>query len=147
MEELTLRGVTQYYAFVEEKDKLPCLNSLFSKVSPSILFSLISYKSTNPLFSAIPPTEWNSSPNGSQNAATHVSTPMPKCYKPIAIESFTTSVKASAATSSAQTSSLVESTFKQSTLSSISIFQRTQRRTSTELVEVEGLDIWVWPLI
>jgi hypothetical protein len=36
MEELTLRGVTQYYAFVEEKDKLPCLNSLFSKVRPIV---------------------------------------------------------------------------------------------------------------
>ncbi len=32
MDELTLRGVTQYYAFVEEKEKLHCLNTLFSKV-------------------------------------------------------------------------------------------------------------------
>lgn len=40
MEELTLRGVTQYYAFVEEKDKLPCLNSLFSKVRVPFFLAL-----------------------------------------------------------------------------------------------------------
>lgn len=34
MDELTLRGVTQYYAFVEERQKVHCLNTLFSKVSP-----------------------------------------------------------------------------------------------------------------
>ena len=34
MEELTLRGVTQYYAYVEERQKVHCLNTLFSKVSP-----------------------------------------------------------------------------------------------------------------
>lgn len=33
MDELTLRGVTQYYAFVEERQKVHCLNTLFSKVS------------------------------------------------------------------------------------------------------------------
>lgn len=32
MEELTLKGVTQYYAFVQEKQKVHCLNTLFSKV-------------------------------------------------------------------------------------------------------------------
>ena len=32
MEELTLKGVTQYYAYVEEKHKLHCLNTLFLKV-------------------------------------------------------------------------------------------------------------------
>lgn len=32
MEELTLRGITQYYAFVEERQKVHCLNTLFSKV-------------------------------------------------------------------------------------------------------------------
>lgn len=32
MDELTLRGVTQYYAFLEEKQKVHCLNTLFSKV-------------------------------------------------------------------------------------------------------------------
>jgi ATP-dependent RNA helicase DDX6/DHH1 len=35
MDELTLRGVTQYYAFVEERQKVHCLNTLFAKVSPS----------------------------------------------------------------------------------------------------------------
>ena len=35
MDELTLKGITQYYAFVEEKQKVHCLNTLFSKVSAS----------------------------------------------------------------------------------------------------------------
>jgi hypothetical protein len=40
MEELTLRGVTQFYAFVEERQKVHCLNTLFSKLSinQSIIF-------------------------------------------------------------------------------------------------------------
>jgi len=32
MEELTLKGVTQYYVYLEEKFKVHCLNLLFSKV-------------------------------------------------------------------------------------------------------------------
>lgn len=35
MDELTLRGVTQYYAYVEERQKVHCLNTLFSKVCPN----------------------------------------------------------------------------------------------------------------
>lgn len=31
MTELTLKGITQYYAYIEEKQKLHCLNTLFSK--------------------------------------------------------------------------------------------------------------------
>jgi ATP-dependent RNA helicase DDX6/DHH1 len=40
MDELTLKGITQYYAFVEEKQKLHCLNTLFSKlnINQSIIF-------------------------------------------------------------------------------------------------------------
>jgi len=40
MEELTLKGVTQYYAYVEEKKKVHCLNTLFSKlqINQSIIF-------------------------------------------------------------------------------------------------------------
>lgn len=40
MEELTLKGITQYYAFVEEKQKLHCLKTLFSKlqINQSIIF-------------------------------------------------------------------------------------------------------------
>ena len=40
MEELTLKGITQYYAFVEEKQKVHCLNTLFAKLSinQSIIF-------------------------------------------------------------------------------------------------------------
>ena len=32
MDELTLKGISQYYAFVEERQKVHCLNTLFSKV-------------------------------------------------------------------------------------------------------------------
>jgi ATP-dependent RNA helicase DDX6/DHH1 len=35
MDELTLKGVTQYYAFMEERQKVHCLNTLFSKVNPN----------------------------------------------------------------------------------------------------------------
>lgn len=40
MEDLTLRGVTQYYAYVQEKQKVHCLNTLFSKlhINQSIIF-------------------------------------------------------------------------------------------------------------
>lgn len=40
MEELTLRGISQYYAFVQENQKVHCLNTLFSKLSinQSIIF-------------------------------------------------------------------------------------------------------------
>ena len=41
MEELTLKGVTQYYAFVEERQKVHCLNTLFAKVRSKILPLLI----------------------------------------------------------------------------------------------------------
>ncbi|KAG6877759.1 DExD/H-box ATP-dependent RNA helicase dhh1 [Termitomyces sp. T32_za158] len=38
MDELTLRGVTQYYAYVEEKQKVHCLNTLFSKACLAYCF-------------------------------------------------------------------------------------------------------------
>jgi ATP-dependent RNA helicase DDX6/DHH1 len=40
MEELTLKGLTQYYAYVEEKQKVHCLNTLFTKlrINQSIIF-------------------------------------------------------------------------------------------------------------
>ncbi len=41
MDELTLKGVTQYYAFVTEKQKVHCLNTLFAsklQVNQSIIF-------------------------------------------------------------------------------------------------------------
>ncbi|KAG1457022.1 hypothetical protein G6F56_006703 [Rhizopus delemar] len=51
MDELTLRGVTQYYAYVEEKQKVHCLNTLFSKVGSQkrlqINQSIIFCNSTN----------------------------------------------------------------------------------------------------
>jgi hypothetical protein len=39
MDELTLRGVTQYYAFLEERQKVHCLNTLFSKVRHVIIYN------------------------------------------------------------------------------------------------------------
>lgn len=39
MEELTLKGITQFYAYVTERQKVHCLNTLFSRVTHS--FSLI----------------------------------------------------------------------------------------------------------
>merc|ERR1719331_2436186 len=40
MDELTLKGVTQFYAFVEERQKVHCLNTLFTKleINQSIIF-------------------------------------------------------------------------------------------------------------
>ena len=40
MEELTLKGITQFYAYVEERAKVHCLNTLFSKlqINQSIIF-------------------------------------------------------------------------------------------------------------
>jgi ATP-dependent RNA helicase DDX6/DHH1 len=40
MEELTLKGVTQYYAFVEERQKVACMYALFSKlqINQSMIF-------------------------------------------------------------------------------------------------------------
>tara|TARA_B110000305_G_C19304652_1_gene570944 strand:- start:493 stop:702 length:210 start_codon:yes stop_codon:yes gene_type:complete len=40
MDELTLRGISQFYAFVNERQKVHCLNTLFSKleINQSIIF-------------------------------------------------------------------------------------------------------------
>jgi ATP-dependent RNA helicase DDX6/DHH1 len=40
MKELTLKGLTQFYAYIEEKQKVHCLNSLFGKlkINQSIIF-------------------------------------------------------------------------------------------------------------
>nr|XP_016490312.1 PREDICTED: DEAD-box ATP-dependent RNA helicase 8-like [Nicotiana tabacum] len=40
MDELTLKGITQFYAFVEERQKVHCLSTLFSKlqINQSIIF-------------------------------------------------------------------------------------------------------------
>jgi len=40
MEELTLKGITQFYAYVKEKQKVHCLNTLFIKlqINQSIIF-------------------------------------------------------------------------------------------------------------
>lgn len=41
MDELTLKGITQHYAFVEERQKVHCLNTLFSKVQ--LVITLLVY--------------------------------------------------------------------------------------------------------
>lgn len=41
MDELTLKGITQFYAFVEERQKVHCLNTLFSKVL--LIYTYISF--------------------------------------------------------------------------------------------------------
>jgi ATP-dependent RNA helicase DDX6/DHH1 len=44
MDELTLRGVTQYYAYVEERQKVHCLNTLFSKVLTRSRYPILNFK-------------------------------------------------------------------------------------------------------
>jgi len=95
MDELTLKGVTQYYAFVEERQKVHCLNTLFSKVDPSLSCSrsllMISYKSISLSSSATRQAESNFSQRRLRIADTRVSIPTPRCSKPIEIEYSTTS--------------------------------------------------------
>ena len=40
MDDLTLKGITQYYAFVQERQKVHCLNTLFTKldINQSVIF-------------------------------------------------------------------------------------------------------------
>jgi hypothetical protein len=99
MDELTLLGVTQYYAFVEERQKVHCLNTLFSKVTFPCCFldpsfdlcdHLRSCKSTNQSSSAIRHSASNSSRRRSPNSATLASTHTPRCCSRIAIAFFTT---------------------------------------------------------
>ncbi len=94
MDELTLLGVTQYYAFVEERQKVHCLNTLFSKVSISCRFLDSSFdlcdhprscKLTNRSSSAIRHSASNSSRRRLPSSATLVSTHTPRCYSRTAI--------------------------------------------------------------
>lgn len=94
MDELTLLGVTQYYAFVEERQKVHCLNTLFSKVPFSCYFvdssfdlcdHPRSYKSTSRSFSAIRHSVSNSSRRRLPNSVTLASTHTPRCCSRIAI--------------------------------------------------------------
>ena len=110
MEELTLRGVTQYYAYVEERQKVHCLNTLFSKVSsrtppsPFLVDHLISScKLINPSSSVTLPTASSYSPRRSPTSAIPVSTRTQRCSSRIVIACSTISVMESAGTSSAQT--------------------------------------------
>ena len=153
MDELTLRGVTQYYAFVEERQKVHCLNTLFSKVSipvindcqPFFLRVGVSCKSTNRSSSAIRQTGSNCSQRRSPTLDIPASTPMRKCCSRTATASSTTSVTACVETSCALTSLLVVSTYKPSMLSSTSISQKTPKHIFTVLVVQVDSDIWVLP--
>jgi ATP-dependent RNA helicase DDX6/DHH1 len=40
MDDLTLKGITQFYAFVMERQKVHCLNTLFSKVGSPLSTAL-----------------------------------------------------------------------------------------------------------
>lgn len=111
MDELTLKGITQYYAFVEERQKVHCLNTLFSKVWSHFncysyflffvvsLWYLIGYhigwifscKLINLSFSAIRWIGLNSLPRKLQNLGTLVFISMQRCCKTIATEYFMTS--------------------------------------------------------
>ena len=44
MDELTLKGITQYYAFVQERQKVHCLNTLFSKLQVITVLYLLTVK-------------------------------------------------------------------------------------------------------
>lgn len=127
MDELTLRGVTQYYAFLEERQKVHCLNTLFSKVcfivqrlyhsfaycsDAAIIYLPSSFKSTNQSSSAIQQTASNSSLRRLQNWVTRAFTRMPRCCRRTVIGFSTTSVAECAGISCARTSSLAVSISK-----------------------------------
>ncbi len=56
MDELTLKGVTQYYAYVEERQKVHCLNTLFSKVSQTPHFYIRPFTSSLHTQPVMPPS-------------------------------------------------------------------------------------------
>jgi ATP-dependent RNA helicase DDX6/DHH1 len=55
MDELTLKGITQYYAFVEERQKVHCLNTLFSKLQINQVRGAGPRRLQNPPVSLFPP--------------------------------------------------------------------------------------------
>lgn len=82
MDELTLKGVTQYYAYLDEKLKVQCLNHLAAKVSrefqltttlTDVHLSSTSFKSTNVLSSATARSEWSYSHSRLSKKATAAS--------------------------------------------------------------------------
>ena len=124
MDELTLRGVSQFYAYVEERQKVHCLNTLFSKVeflffffflqflldltsataSLFVFFSFtyLSFKSINPSSFATPRTELNCWQRRSPNLDIRAFTSTPRCSRPTATGSFTTFAMGPAETLCAQ---------------------------------------------
>jgi ATP-dependent RNA helicase DDX6/DHH1 len=50
MDDLTLKGITQYYAFVKERQKVHCLNTLFSKVKHIIFCQVYMHTSISSPF-------------------------------------------------------------------------------------------------
>lgn len=97
MEELTLKGITQFYAYVTERQKVHCLNTLFSRVTAadppqtravalrtgsssdgSALCSGCSCRSTSPSSSVTPPSGWSCWPRRSRSWDTPASTSTPR---------------------------------------------------------------------
>ena len=150
MEELTLRGVTQYYAYVEERQKVHCLNTLFSKVrTPRALRSpssqSCSFKLTSRSSSVTPLIVSSCWPRRSRNLATLVSIRTRKCCSRIVIAYSTISVMAYVGTSCVQTCSREALISKPSMSSSTLTSQKTPRRTFTALDDRVVLDTWVSP--
>lgn len=111
MEDLTLKGVTQFYAYVEEKQKVHCLNTLFSKVMHGRIYIGVKYinkyvirscKSTNPSSFVTRPAVLNCWPRKSRSWAIPAFIHTPECSKAIVTVSSMISVMVFAATLCAQ---------------------------------------------
>jgi len=117
MDELTLKGITQYYAFVQERQKVHCLNTLFSKlqINQSIIFcnstqrvellakkftvsirSSLNCKLTRASFSATLPSVWSCLPRRSLSWGIPATTSTPRWPRLTATGSSTTSGRVSA---------------------------------------------------
>uniref|UniRef100_A0A8C6PST7 RNA helicase n=1 Tax=Nothobranchius furzeri TaxID=105023 RepID=A0A8C6PST7_NOTFU len=159
MEELTLKGITQFYAYVTERQKVHCLNTLFSRlqINQSIIFcnstqrvELLAKKITQLGYSCFyihakmmqvggPFQTFRFRLTGASfNPGVFV-------CRNTGTGSFTTSETGSAGTSSALISSPGASTSRPSTWSSTSTSLKTQRRTSIASEDQGGLVTWVWP--
>jgi superfamily II DNA/RNA helicase len=92
MDTLTLKGITQYYAYVEERQKVHCLNTLFSKVLIILKILIIcgSCKSISRSFFVTRRAESNYLHAKSRNWDTRAFISTRKCSKPIETGCFMT---------------------------------------------------------
>ncbi|KAF6719883.1 putative ATP-dependent RNA helicase DDX6 [Oryzias melastigma] len=160
MEELTLKGITQFYAYVTERQKVHCLNTLFSRlqINQSIIFcnstqrvELLAKKITQLGYSCfyIHAKMMQVRRSGALSSLCSCG-PSEYFVVPLVCRStgtacFTTSGTGCAGTWSAPISLPEASTSKPSTWSSTSTSRRTPRRTSTASADQEGSGIWAWP--